>query len=86
MQSTAANVAAVAANLERVRARIAQAAERTGRDPSSVRLIGVSKTFPPESVVAAVQAGLVDIGENRVQEAAAKAPAVAAAGVRPPGT
>jgi PLP dependent protein len=83
MQATSADVAAVAANLERVRARIARAAEAAGRDPSSVRLVGVSKTFPPESVVAAVHAGLRDIGENRVQEAAAKAPAVTALGAHP---
>jgi pyridoxal phosphate enzyme (YggS family) len=43
----------------------------------------VSKTFPPEAVVAAVHCGLRDIGENRVQEAVPKAAAVATAGVRP---
>jgi pyridoxal phosphate enzyme (YggS family) len=80
---TAAHDQAVAANLERVRARIAHAAERARRDPSSVRLIGVSKTFPPFAVVAAVRAGLRDIGENRVQEAAAKVADVASAGVSP---
>jgi pyridoxal phosphate enzyme (YggS family) len=66
----------IAANLERVREQIAAAALQAGRKPEEVSLIGVSKTHPPESVVAAVQAGLKDVGENRVQEAAPKVPAV----------
>jgi PLP dependent protein len=82
-QVTTASAKDVAANLEQVRARIVEAAERARRDPSSVRLIGVSKTFPATAVVAAVRAGLPDIGENRVQEAMAKASDVAAAGVSP---
>lgn len=73
----------IAANIEQVHRRIAAAAERAGRAPSSVRLIGVSKTFPAAAVVAAVQAGLQDIGENRVQEAAPKVAEVGAAGVQP---
>src|SRR5712692_4578230 len=73
----------VALNLARVRARIAHAAERSGRDPNGIRLVGVSKTFPATAVVSAVQAGLTDIGENRVQEATPKAAAVADAGLRP---
>jgi len=63
-----------AERLEVVRSRIAAAAERVGRDPSSVRLIGASKTVPAEVLVHAVRAGLEDLGENRVQEAEAKAP------------
>jgi pyridoxal phosphate enzyme (YggS family) len=84
MQADAAvDLSDIAANIERVRNRITAAAERAGRPPSSVRLIGVSKTFPAAAVVAAVRAGLPDIGENRVQEAAAKAPEVAISGVKP---
>jgi pyridoxal phosphate enzyme (YggS family) len=75
--------AAVGANLLRVQARIADIALRAGRTPASVRLIGVSKTFPAESVLAATRAGLQDIGENRVQEAIPKATAVALAGAAP---
>jgi len=82
-QVTDATVTAVAANLARVQARIADAATRAGRSPASVRLVGVSKTFPPEAVLAAVRAGLIDVGENRVQEAIPKAAAVAAAGETP---
>jgi len=57
--------------IRRVRERIAGAAERSGRDPSEVRLIGVTKTVPVEGMLPALP--LLDgIGENRVQEAEAK--------------
>lgn len=56
--------------------RIAAAAERAGRDPASVALVAVCKTVPAERVRAAVAAGLDLLGENRVQEAAAKIPEV----------
>jgi len=62
----------IAANLEGVRARIARAAQRVGRDPAAVTIVVVTKTMPAEVVRAAAAAGLADIGENRVQEAAAK--------------
>jgi len=58
----------VSANLAAVRRRLAQAARTAGRDPSSVRLIAVSKTFPAAAVRAAAAAGQVDFGENKVQE------------------
>jgi hypothetical protein len=61
--------AALRARLARVRDRIARAAGRAGRDPASIRLVAVSKTFPAEYVRAAVDEGQVDFGENRVQEA-----------------
>ena len=48
------------------------AARAAGRDPASVRLVAVSKTFPIESVRAAYLAGQRDFGENRVQEALQK--------------
>jgi PLP dependent protein len=60
------------ANLERVRERIARAAERSGRRPNDVLLIGVSKTVPAERIREAVAAGLPALGENRVQEAREK--------------
>lgn len=62
----------IADNLQRVQDRLAAACRRAGRDPSTVRLIGISKTFPLEYVEAAVAAGLTDLGENRVQEAVDK--------------
>jgi len=72
----------VAANLREIRARITAACEaRVGsaRDArSSVELIAVSKTHPAEAVIAALEAGQRVFGENRVQEAAAKFPALRA--------
>ena len=53
--------------------RIAAACARSGRNPLDVTLVAVSKTFPPERLRAAVAAGLTTLGENRVQEAEAKA-------------
>jgi hypothetical protein len=64
--------AALRARLAEVRARIARAAGRSGRDPSSIRLIAVSKTFPADCVRAAADAGQIDFGENKVQDALLK--------------
>jgi pyridoxal phosphate enzyme (YggS family) len=68
---------ALRARLAGVRERIARAADRAGRDPSSVRLVAVSKTFDAEHVRAAADAGQIDFGENKVQEALEKIGAVA---------
>src|SRR5262249_40969930 len=57
------------ARLAGVRGRIARAAGRAGRDPSSIRLVAVSKTFTADHVRAAAEAGQIDFGENKVQEA-----------------
>lgn len=59
-------------NIEAVRTRIAAAAERSGRDPDSVRLLPVSKTVPEERIRLAIAAGLHQLGENKVQEATRK--------------
>ena len=58
----------IASNLADIRARITSAAQSAGRDPTSVRLIAVSKTFPIEAVREAYAAGQREFGENRVQE------------------
>lgn len=55
-----------------VRARIARAATRVGRDPSEITLVGVSKRMSADRVVEAARAGLRCLGENYVQEASAK--------------
>jgi pyridoxal phosphate enzyme (YggS family) len=68
----------IAANLAGVRAAIKAAADKAGRDPSAVRLIAVSKTQPADAVRAALAAGQRVFGENRVQEAEAKYPALKA--------
>jgi len=67
----------VGENLAAVQQRIAAACGRAGRDPAAVRIIAVSKTQPADAVVEAIAAGVDAIGENRVQEAAAKRPQVA---------
>jgi pyridoxal phosphate enzyme (YggS family) len=61
---------------DEVLARIAEAAAKVGRAPASVTLVAVSKTVPVVRVRAAVAAGLTVLGENRVQEGAAKIPLV----------
>jgi uncharacterized pyridoxal phosphate-containing UPF0001 family protein len=63
-------------NLGAVRGRIEAAARRAGRDPGGVTLVGISKTMPAERVREAIDAGLRDVGENKVQEARDKAPLV----------
>lgn len=55
-----------------IRRRIASAAGRAGRDPSSVRLIAVTKTVDVERAAEAISAGVLDLGESRVQEARRK--------------
>src|SRR3989449_11101698 len=59
-------------NLQAVRQRIESATRAAGRPPQSVRLVAVSKTFPPEAVREAAQAGLGDFGENYGQEGGEK--------------
>jgi PLP dependent protein len=55
-------------NLHRVRECIARAADRVGRNPDEITLIGVSKTQPAEAIEIAYEAGIRHFGENRVQE------------------
>jgi PLP dependent protein len=70
--------AGIATRLSDVRRRIASAAERAGRDPGEVRLIVVTKDVDPGRVAEAVAAGATELGENRVQELAAKIQALGA--------
>jgi len=72
----------IADRLTEVRARIERAARSAGRDPSSVTLVAVSKTFPVTAVREAYEAGQRDFGENRVQEALQKIAATADLPVR----
>jgi hypothetical protein len=71
-----AAAAIIKENLARLRSRIADACLRTNRAPESVTLVAVSKFNPLEAVQAALAAGQTVFGENRVQEAAAKFPAL----------
>lgn len=59
--------------LQTVHERIEAACARSGRDASDVTLVAVAKTFPVDRVVAAIEAGAIDIGENRAQELKEKA-------------
>ena len=75
---------ALAERLAALRERIAAAARRSGRAPDDVTLVGACKTVPVALVVEAVEAGLTHLGENYVQESAAKIPQVNAALATPP--
>jgi pyridoxal phosphate enzyme (YggS family) len=69
---------AIRARLADVLRRVGAAAKAAGRDPASVQLVAVSKTFGPEPIAAVLEAGHRVFGENRVQEARAKWPALRA--------
>jgi pyridoxal phosphate enzyme (YggS family) len=68
----------IAARLRTVRDRVAVAAQRVGRDPAEVTILIATKTQTPAAVAEVVRSGYRLIGENRVQELAAKAPELAA--------
>lgn len=65
-------MSSIARNVESVRGRIHSACSRCGRDPSSVLLIGVTKTVPAPVIREGVAAGLSVLGENYIQEARSK--------------
>ena len=71
----------ISTNLQAVRARIAAAAELAGRTAEDIRLLAVSKTFPPERVREAAAAGQRAFGENYVQEGLAKIDALSGLGL-----
>jgi pyridoxal phosphate enzyme (YggS family) len=71
------DLATLRTRLAAVRERIAQAAGRAGRDPDSIRLVAISKTFGVEHIRCAAEEGQVDFGENKLQEAVAKMDATA---------
>lgn len=71
--------AAAAERLDEVRRRIDKAARLAGRSPGEVTLVAISKTHPPEAIAPLIRAGQRHFGENKVQEAAAKWPALRAA-------
>jgi pyridoxal phosphate enzyme (YggS family) len=67
-----ASMSSIAENMQTIQERIAAAARRVHRDPSSARLIAVTKTIGQERIREAVAAGAMILGENRVQEAREK--------------
>jgi pyridoxal phosphate enzyme (YggS family) len=62
--------------LDQVRARMAGAAKTAGRDPAAITFIAVSKTRTADEIAPLIAAGIADYGENRVQEAEGKWPAL----------
>ena len=81
MSTALQNSEAFPLRLVAVRARIAAAARLAGRDPADIRLLAVTKGFPAEMVALAAAHGLTAVGENRVQEGAAKREQVAIPGL-----
>lgn len=79
MSEVEVDVAGLAARLAQVRGRIERAARAAGRATEDVLLLGVTKTHPPAVARAAVELGLSDLAENRVQELVAKRAEVAGA-------
>ena len=75
-QDSSPGTAGQLAGLEDVRMRLARSAQDCGRDPQSVTLVCVSKTFPAEDIAPVLAAGERNFGENRVQEAKQKWPAL----------
>ena len=74
-------VLSIADNVERVRTRMREAAERVGRDPRSVRLVAASKTVDAARIRAAIAAGVTVIGENYLQETRQKLGQIGRSGV-----
>ena len=74
LETQVAATMSIADNIARVQSHIDEAAERSGRSPSDVTLIAVSKGFGVEAISEAAAAGHTAFGENRVQEAAEKVP------------
>jgi pyridoxal phosphate enzyme (YggS family) len=72
----------IRAGLGAVRARIAAACQAAGRSPADVTLIAITKTRPASDIRLLSELGVADVGENRAQEAAAKAAECAALGLR----
>lgn len=72
-ETSAIDTTGIRERLDDVARRVGEAAERSGRRPSDVRVMLATKTQPAEAIIAAVQHGFTVIGENRVQELVAKA-------------
>jgi len=71
----------IAANLEAVRRRIANACAAAGRSPDEITLVAITKTYPASDVIHLAALGVRDVGENKDQDAAPKAAEVRTAGV-----
>jgi pyridoxal phosphate enzyme (YggS family) len=74
MQDSSTQQSAIADRLKAVQEQVVRTAESAGRNPSEIELIAVTKTRGVETIQAAIAAGQKNLGENRVQEMAAKQP------------
>jgi pyridoxal phosphate enzyme (YggS family) len=74
--------AELATNLAAVRQQVTRACASAGRDPAEVTLIAITKLFPASDVALLAELGVADVGENRDQEAAAKARECEGVGLR----
>ncbi len=63
----------IAGRVARIVERVGRAAQRSGRDPASVRLVAVTKGVPLDAVEQAIDAGVTDLGENRAEELSERA-------------
>lgn len=81
--SAQTSAAALAAKWQKVQGRVAAAAERAGREPSSILVVAVTKTHPAAVAAEAVRCGITDLGENYVQEMLGKKEELEALGVGP---
>jgi PLP dependent protein len=82
-ESSPTATATIEHRIAAIRRRIERACDRAGRDPAEVRLVAVSKTQPVAAVREALEAGLVDFGENRAQEFVPKAAEAETTGLAP---
>lgn len=71
----------IARNIELIKGKIAAAAERSGRSPRDIRLLAVTKHITPDRVAEVIDAGITDLGENRVQEGVNKMAALGRSGL-----
>jgi pyridoxal phosphate enzyme (YggS family) len=55
-------------NIDNIRMRVEKAALKAGRKPEEIKIIAVTKNIAPDKIIEAIDAGIVDLGENRVQE------------------
>ena len=69
-------VESIPRNIEILKQRIKNAAQKAGREPSGIKLVTVTKTHPPELIDIALKSSIRFIGENRIQEAAEKIPLI----------
>jgi pyridoxal phosphate enzyme (YggS family) len=82
MAEPIAAAAHIRERLDEVREKIATVTRRCGREPKGITLVAVSKTHPVAAVREALAAGATDFGENRIQEAETKIPALGVQGAR----